>query len=291
MASYKNFLPQPPPSTVDLFGNTAFCVSFRQVVSVYTGSCVRVRRSSDNAQQDINFVNGYVDTTELLSFCGAGSGYIHTWYDQSGNGRNVTQTATAMQPLVVNSGALYEISGSLAAFFDGTDDYLLCTTANVKIVSRSVFFVFKMRTQQDNGRIFCVWTGSGSDYNQDSSFSVAQGNSGRAEEMQCAGATSATYLLTFGSRTTITGHSLISEQSDGHVGQIYKNGALMATETSWTSFRQSGDNRIYLGVGASVGSLFAHATIDLQEVVYFEEDNFDNRELIQQQIMDYYQLI
>jgi hypothetical protein len=42
----------------------------------------------------------------LLTFCGAGNGFITTWYDQSTNANNATQATAASQSQIVSSGAL-----------------------------------------------------------------------------------------------------------------------------------------------------------------------------------------
>ena len=44
--------------------------SLRKIRSAYTGNAIRVRRSSDNAEQDIGFVNSELDTTALTGFVG-----------------------------------------------------------------------------------------------------------------------------------------------------------------------------------------------------------------------------
>ncbi|MFN8206637.1 MAG: hypothetical protein U0T82_04425 [Bacteroidales bacterium] len=81
--------------------------STRRVCSTYAGNAIRVRRSSDNAVQDIGFTaGGDLDQTALLSFVGASNGYVVTWYDQSGNGRDATQNTTARQPRIVNAGVV-----------------------------------------------------------------------------------------------------------------------------------------------------------------------------------------
>jgi hypothetical protein len=80
--------------------------SVRLLSSTYLGPCLRIRRSSDNAEQDIYFVNGWVDTAAILSFCGAGSGFVVTWYDQTGNGRHATQSTAGDQPQICSSGAI-----------------------------------------------------------------------------------------------------------------------------------------------------------------------------------------
>lgn len=86
--------------------------SVRKVMSNYSGPLVRVRRSSDNLEQDIFAdVNGFLDTTALLSFVGTGSGFVTTLYDQSGTGKHLLQPTQARQPRVVNSGVVDLVNG------------------------------------------------------------------------------------------------------------------------------------------------------------------------------------
>ena len=69
-----------------------------KLVASYSGSAVRVRRSSDNTLTDIGFLgNGDFDAASYLAFIGAGNGFAHTVYDQSGNGRDQIQTSAAAQ--------------------------------------------------------------------------------------------------------------------------------------------------------------------------------------------------
>jgi len=93
----------------DLFGMPDGAYSIRKLTPLST-NCIRVRRSSDNAEQDIGFVsntpNALLDTTSLLSFVGAGNGFITTWYDQSTNNRHKIQTGGSFQPQIVSSGSL-----------------------------------------------------------------------------------------------------------------------------------------------------------------------------------------
>ena len=85
---------------------------------------IGVRRSSDNAQQDIGFVGDKLDTVSLLSFCGVGNGFVTTWYDQSGNGYNAIQPEQAKQPQIVSSGVVITENGKPAIQFDGSNDVL-----------------------------------------------------------------------------------------------------------------------------------------------------------------------
>ena len=94
---------------LDLFPATV-AYSLRKLRSGQT-IAIRVRRSSDNAEQDIGFVGNELDTASLLSFCGVGDGFVTTWYDQSGNGCNVIQATQANQPRIVVNRVLQTLNG------------------------------------------------------------------------------------------------------------------------------------------------------------------------------------
>lgn len=107
--------------------------SLRRLLSAYTGAGIKIRRSSDSTTQDIGFdaTTGALDTAAITAFVGANSAYIDTWYDQSGNGRHVTQATTASQPRIVNAGTLETLNSLPAITLDGTDDYLLSTSTGL----------------------------------------------------------------------------------------------------------------------------------------------------------------
>jgi hypothetical protein len=108
---------------LDLYPGAAAAYSLRKLSTSYSGSAIRVRRSSDNAEQNIGFnVGNTLDTTALLAFCGAGNGFVTTWYDQSGNNRNVGNTAAVGQPQIVNAGAVLLENTKPTMRFDGSND-------------------------------------------------------------------------------------------------------------------------------------------------------------------------
>jgi hypothetical protein len=123
---------------LDTYTSASAAYSLRKLRSAYTGSAIRVRRSSDNTEQDIGFVNNVLDTASLLSHCGSGNGFVTTWYDQSGNARNATQTTAANQPQIVSSGNVINVNSKPALQFDGSNDVLSRTsfgfpTTNISI--------------------------------------------------------------------------------------------------------------------------------------------------------------
>ena len=116
---------------LDTYPNAAAAYSLRKLRTAYTGNAIKVRRSSDNTEQDIGFTAlGNLDTSALTSFCGSGNGFVTTWYDQSGNGYNATQTTAANQPQIVSSGSVINVNSKPSLQFDGTNN-LLNHTLNV----------------------------------------------------------------------------------------------------------------------------------------------------------------
>lgn len=107
-----------------LFSAPKIGYSLRLIRSNYTGNCLKVRRSSDNGELDIGFVGGYLDTATLLTHCGAGDGFVTTWYDQIAS-ENLVQATADSQPKIVSGGVyLSHIE------FDGVNDKLSKTLSS-----------------------------------------------------------------------------------------------------------------------------------------------------------------
>lgn len=86
--------------------------SVRRLSKTYHGFCMRVRRSTDNAQLDIGFdVNGDLDTTYMKNFIGTATGFVAIWYDQSNSGRHLNQPTISYQPKIINGGQLIKENG------------------------------------------------------------------------------------------------------------------------------------------------------------------------------------
>jgi hypothetical protein len=95
--------------------------SLRKLKSTYAGAAIKVRRSSDNTTQDIGFIgNGEPDQTALLAFVRAGDGFVDTWYDQTGGGKNWTQATLANQPIIATAGVVNKANGKPAVLFSAT---------------------------------------------------------------------------------------------------------------------------------------------------------------------------
>ena len=96
---------------LDTYSGAAAAYSLRLLRSDYEGSAIRVRRADDNTEQDIGFRNNELDTSTLESFSLGSDCFVVTWYDQSGNTNNATQTSASAQNQIVSSGTTITLGG------------------------------------------------------------------------------------------------------------------------------------------------------------------------------------
>ena len=90
---------------LDTYSGASVAVSLRLLRTDYEGNCIRVRRSSDNAEQNIGFRNNVLDTSALTTFCGESDGFVTTWYDQSENANDMSESTSQGQPKIVSNGS------------------------------------------------------------------------------------------------------------------------------------------------------------------------------------------
>lgn len=132
------FRPKPSTLLLDLYPNAKQAVSFYKLRSTYSGNCIRIRRN-DNTEQDFGFVNDYLDTSSIITFLGAQNGYLKTWYDQSGNGIDISETTGANQPLIYNGTTFVQLySGKVSVpFSTGANKGMSFTAYNLS--NHSIF--------------------------------------------------------------------------------------------------------------------------------------------------------
>lgn len=113
-----------PAFLLDLTSHVpARAYSTRRLSSAYIGPLIRVRRSSDNAEQDIYASGLEVDTVALTTFVGANDGFVTKMYDQSGNSQDATQTTTGDQKSIVVGGVI-QLMGSKPSILGTGGDYM-----------------------------------------------------------------------------------------------------------------------------------------------------------------------
>jgi hypothetical protein len=143
-----------PGYVLDDYSGAAAAYSLRLLRSAYTGDAIRVRRSSDNTEQDIGFVNNELDTSSLTTFCGAGNGFVKTWYDQSGNGNDATQATAANQPQIVSSGSVILQNGKPTLSLNGTSQRFDLPSISINFDNLTIIGVYKSNNSTTNGFVF-----------------------------------------------------------------------------------------------------------------------------------------
>jgi hypothetical protein len=126
IANYNQF-PTLQPSHIldDKRINISFAFSMRVLESDYNGPIIRLRRASDNAEQDFGWGdNDIVDISAIDIWRNGANVFVHTWYDQSGLERDAVQTTIMRQPRFYPDTAKPYFQG------DGNNDHLTVDTPN-----------------------------------------------------------------------------------------------------------------------------------------------------------------
>jgi hypothetical protein len=109
----------PPPKLLDSYPNAYIAVSTRKLRSAYAGSALRIRRDSDTTQTDVGFDdNGDINVSTINTFCSGTGCAVVTWYDQSGNARNLLADPSSA-PKIYLSGSATTINNKVSPYFNG----------------------------------------------------------------------------------------------------------------------------------------------------------------------------
>src|SRR5437868_8077912 len=119
----------------------------RLLVDGYTGPVVRIRRNTDNVEQNFGCTtNGDLDTASIAAFLAGDSGFVSQVFDQGSSTlfggsqtTRITQSGLTFQPLFDPVG----MNGRPAMIFDGIDDRLDTGVNTGGIVNSTVIAVFQ----------------------------------------------------------------------------------------------------------------------------------------------------
>jgi len=254
------------------YTNAAAAYSLRILSSTYTGSAIRVRRASDNAEQDIGFdANGDLDTSSLATFCSGTNGFVTTWYDQSGNSNNATQATAGNQPKVVDAGVLVTENGNPAIDFNGSSNELTSpSTITNEFVS--IFGVFKTEKSTGNQYLFGVT-------NETSGTRRASWISGT--NYYSSGFISNLLISAISTNTQYLGVNFF----DNDLNQI--SGAINGSYVSPSSLTLNNLSSPIIAIGNG-GTFTEYHDGKIQEVIIYDSDQSANRTGIETNINDYY---
>jgi hypothetical protein len=248
----------------------------------YEGSAIRVRRASDNAEQDIGFDgNGDLDTTALATFCSGTNGFVKTWYCQSGNGNNAEQTTTGNQPKIYDSvnGVIEE--GSVgnekpALEFNGTSHWMSSLGFGTGS-ERSVFNLLKGTGNPASG------------YSTYWMFPESVPNLPTGDFIQLySNDYTSSFIANFSNNsldiTSLNGlqnQSIVSVLKSTSNSYLFQNGVIVGS----ASGAQSLEDRFSIGLFNS-----NYGAQKQQEIIIYNSDQSTNRTGIETNINDYYNI-
>jgi hypothetical protein len=261
---------------LDIYPNAAAAYSLRQLTAAYTGSAIRVRRSSDNTETDIGFSSTFgLDTTTLTSFCSGTNGFVTTWYDQSGNARNATQTTAANQPQIVSSGSVILEGTKPSLQFDGSNDVF--SFAEIALTAATGLLTLKRNaspTYQEpfsvgfpsqNYAAFAMSMNEDVQYGRLLTYAQANGNFGGKNGLVGS-------LINYKLFSAIWNGLGINGSS---FYKIYDNGSLQSLTNSLT-IGIANSTQSLIGATTSTGTVVSFFSGKIQEVILYGTDESSN---------------
>jgi hypothetical protein len=249
------------PALLDLYPNAAAAYSLRLLRLAYTGAVVRVRRSSDSTEQD--FTAAQVTDGTLATFCGAGDGFVRTWYDQSGSGNNAIQATTSLQPQIVSNGSLIAQAGNPAINFLGG----LCRLTSDGLLNRSFLDIYIVKNTLDVQHV--LFSGGA---NQ-TSWIAESGSS--STFVSAAYGTGSLYANT--ALFTGTTRSQVYSHTNGYRLEVHQEARTLSAN-GWAFF----------DIGCDARTTSFDFVGSIQELIAFPFDQSANRNSIQSLVNTYY---
>lgn len=275
--------PQPEAGILDSYLGAAFAAapdvliySSHSVTDNTVGSqtegqtgpyTVLVRRDNDDALRSFTYTE--VSDGTLTTWVGpANNGFVRILYDQSTNGNHATQGTAASQPKIVNAGSLVVENGKAALDFDGVNDYLTATFAEITQPTTHVI-VAKFNILNENKIII-----DGNNDNATRQVSLFNRNTGNTDIF--AGS-----LASFATNDTNQNSYFI--KFAGGSSEASKNGNNTTGLSAGTNSLQN------LTIGANLGK-DAFATTTLQGIIIYPSDQSANRAAIETAINTEYSI-
>ena len=257
---------------LDTYSGATVAYSLRLLSSTYAGSAIRVRRSSDNTEQNIGFdSSGNLDTASLLSFCGAGNGFVTTWYDQSGNGNNATQTTAANQPQIVSAGSVILKNNKPSVNFDGTNDFFSLSSSIATSINYSFFSAAYNESNATGDTYMSGVVGSAQFIND---LSGATGNMFIIKT---------TVVIIISGTITKDRFNLNTFFTHNASNSVYTNGSLVNSNTLTPSFTNP-----ITAIGRNNHSATEYYLNGISEMILYSSNQASNRTGIESNINTYY---
>jgi hypothetical protein len=265
-------------------GSSAAYSAARRLSSTYTGALIRVRRSSDNTEQDIGYDGSNVlDESALTTFVGAGNGFVTTWYDQSGNGRNQSQSTAANQPRIVNSGVIDKLNSKPCIRFTDASSRFLAAASNTYLGITDCLSTFSVGNYVGAGGSFGMIISKG--YGEQGAYSINQ-NSGNNQMAIWIETENTVIPVTTNKNTQYLWSNTNAVGSNGI--KFYQNNSLAHQYTTSTDL--IGTNSFKSNIGRNEKDASYYLDGNLQEIVLFSTYQQSNVTAINTNINTFYSI-
>jgi hypothetical protein len=242
----------------DYSGSSTISGSIQELF-IYSGSQATNRTLIENN------INNYYNI-----YTGSNQGFVARWYDQSGNNRHATQTATGSQPIIVLSGSVLTENNRSALTFDG-NDFL---PFNGSALANTKYSIFAAHSRNFSGQNYILGGNGGNNANLhvgyigSTSYLLAQYNNDLSGPIP---AYTSPILQQF---------SLIN----GNSGKaIYYNSSLIASNSDTVNLISYN--------GSAIGQYFSTLyNGKISEIVMYPTDLTTNRNPIEYNINNYYNI-
>lgn len=210
-----------------------------------------------------------VKTYQKTVATAGGNGFVTTWYDQSGNGLNVTNTTANNQPQIVSSGSVLMQNSKPTMLFDGSNDSLFRANTNIfRNKNYGVIFTANrfIATPVTNSRAILYVSNSlgGTRYSNGKTTSSNYNLAARRLDGDSAQviATTTTYTNT---NLYLTTGIVDWGNTDAY---LYVNNNLQVSNTNFLTAGNTDNTQSYISISSAEGTAFANAHIS--EVVIYE---------------------
>tara|TARA_R110002020_G_scaffold235320_1_gene447472 strand:+ start:244 stop:1119 length:876 start_codon:yes stop_codon:yes gene_type:complete len=270
-------------NALEIAPNAAAAYSLRSLTSG-DPTVVRVRRDTgggagDNDEQD--FTASGISSGALVSFVGSGNdGFVETWYDQSGNSRDLIQATASNQPQIVDAGSLLN-----ELTFNATSVHLK-TAANFDVFganSLSFFSVINPSSFSGNPRYLSNRSGTpGVEFivkdNPKLYYKDSSGNG-------TGGATESASIV----KNTDTLYTSIVDRDTDQTVKPFKNGSAVTISSppDLTSVGSINSAKLSVGANNTGGSRYNGKT---KELIIYASNQEAKRTALETNINDYYSI-
>ena len=267
--------------------------SLRKVNPLYSGNSIKVRRSSDNTEQEIGFVNGELDVDSLTSFAGSGNAFVSVWYDQSGNDYHLLQSSSSKQPKIVSSGSVLLLNGKPAINFENSSSKNQVLKTNVTNGMYDTYnlvgLVVGSRNETGDGsttysRFLSFAQDGQADYNNYQGFLIASGQFDTAWSY-CAGNVATSNNYTYGAQALFAGSRSYSTDGNYVIGISVNDNT---PSYGYISAAQMDSN--VLRIGNDPGEQDSKLNGFVQEAIIYDKDVVSQLDSIKTGINSYYNI-